>query len=186
MTNPSNGTSKALRFRMANQGDSITSESRSAFSVSWQVDGKLTAKYQDPNSTGGVATLSSDPLVGAQDISLVINPSDTNSFAYNFFGVARTLNPLSYDVYVNGSLFNVDAGPNPDFDNGLEFTLGKSAGNYDPALGLGRIGIVGSSSGDFGPDYLFDNVILDTIPEPSSVALLLGSVLLLAGSARRS
>jgi PEP-CTERM motif-containing protein len=165
-------TSKAIRFRMGNAGKSITSESRVAFSVSWQSDGEVTAKYDD--GANGVATVSSDELIGVANVSLIINPSDTNSFVYSLFGENRTLNTSAYDVYIDGALLNSDA----EFIGGLPFHLGKSAAEYDPALGLQRFGLVGSSNGDRAPDFQYDNIILRTgadvtIPEPQTALLLI-------------
>ncbi|MEQ9461241.1 MAG: PEP-CTERM sorting domain-containing protein [Phycisphaeraceae bacterium] len=171
--NSVNDSSSAIRFRMANTGDSISSESRSAFSLSWQADGEVTAKSE--GGFGSVATKSSDALVGVQQITMVGNAAVAGNYDYTLFGVSRSLNPQSYDVYINGVLFNDSS--DADEINGLEFTLTKSAGNYDPALGLGRLGLIGSSNSNVDPDVFYDNIILrtgdDVIPEPAS-ALLLG------------
>ena len=145
-------SSKAIRFRMANQGDNVTSESRVAFSLSWQADGKVTAKYEGGGGT--VATLGSSPLSGVHTVTVVVNPMTSGNHAYSLFGENRTLQPTSYDVFIDGTLLN------SSFANGLEFTLTKSAGTFDPALGLGRFGLHGSSDGDVDPDYLYDNIVV--------------------------
>ena len=103
-----NESTSAIRFRMANTGKSISSEGRSTFSVSWQADGKVTAKYQgsadeDPND---VDTKGSDALEGVQDVTLIVNGGLDDSYSYDLFGASRTLNPLSYDIYINGDLLN--------------------------------------------------------------------------------
>lgn len=161
----------ALRFRMGNSGDSITSENRVAFSLSWQADGELTAKHSDPgDGVGDVDTLSSAALVGVQTITLVANGAASGTYSYNLFGGSRTIDPLSYDVYINGTLLNTA------FATGLAFHEDKTGSIYNPALGLQRFGIVGSSDADFDPDYQFDNIVLRTgvhIPEPSVLGLLL-------------
>lgn len=185
------GNSNAIRLRMANSGDSITSESRSAFSISWQADAEFTAKYSgiSDGSATDVDTLSSDPLVGGHTISMVANGTDVGGadYTYDFFGVSRTLHPQHYDVYINGVLLN--DGLHPDFANGMQFTLEKSSATYDPALGLQRIGIVGSSDSNTGSDVLFDDIAIrtgdDMIPEPATLGLMLGSFALLAGLRRR-
>ena len=183
-----NDTSNAIRFRMANLGDSISSESRSAFSVSWQADGELTAKYQGiaDGNPGDVDTLSSDPLVGVHDITMIANGAISGNFYYGLFGETRSLQPLSYDVYIDGVLLNDSA--DPDFANGMKFTLLYSQATYDPTLGLQRHGLLGNSDSAVDPDYLFDNIILRTgadmgvIPEPTSAALLLIGLLALGRS----
>lgn len=157
-----NSSSKAIRFRMSNAGDSVTAEGNVAFSLSWQADGKMTAKYE--GGGGSVATLSTSPLAGVHGMTLVVNPAISGTHSYSLFGVSRTLNPTSYDVFVDEVLLN------SGFANGLEFTLTKSAGSFDPALGLGRFGLHGSSNVDVDPDYLFDNIVLRTGAVPQGVA----------------
>ena len=178
-----NESTSAIRFRMANSGKSITSEGRSAFSLSWQADGRFTAKYQgsaddDPND---VDTLGSDMLEGVQDITF-ISSGPTDSYSYNLFGESRTLNPLSYDIYINGELLNSSMEGDAfhdDFMNGLHYHTIRSAADYDPSLGIQRLGLVGSSNSNVDPDVLFDNIILRTgadiapIPEPASSLLVL-------------
>lgn len=173
------GTSKAMRFRMANSGDSITSESRSAFSLSWQADGKVTAKYSDgglnDGNAGDVDTKSSDPLLNQViSITLIGNNSTADSYGYSLFAETRSLNPQSYDVYIDGVLLN--SGSDEWYANGMKYTLEKSADNYDPALGIQRFGILGSSNADMGSDVLFDDIILrtgtDVIPEPATFGLV--------------
>ena len=168
---------------MANTGKSISSEGRSTFSVSWQADGKLTAKFQgsaddDPND---VDTLGSDPLEGVQDVTLVAS-GPTDSYSYSLFGTSRTLDPLSYDVYINGELLNATVegdALHDDLKNGLAFHTIRSAADYDPSLGIQRFGLIGSSNSNVDPDVLFDNIILRTgadiapIPEPGTSLLLL-------------
>jgi hypothetical protein len=107
----------------------------------------------------------------------------------------RTLNPLSYDLYINGELLNSSMegdDSHDDFKNGLAFHTLKS-GDYDPSLGIQRFGLIGSSNSNTDPDVLFDNIIVSTgsditaaIPEPGSAMLtLIGSLSLLAVRRRR-
>ena len=176
---------------MANTGKSISSEGRSTFSVSWQADGKVTAKYQgsadgDPND---VDTKGSDPLEGVQDVTLVAS-GPTDSYSYNLFGSDRTLDPLSYDIYINGDLLNSSMEGDDfhdDFKNGLAFHTIRSAADYDPSLGIQRFGLIGSSNANVDPDVLFDNIILRTgadiapVPEPgTSLMMLIGATGVLA------
>ena len=132
-------SSSAIRFRMANSGKSVVSESRTAFSLSWQADGKFTAKYD--RGDGGVSTKSTFLSKGfVSDITMIANPADSGTYSYSLFEETRTLNPTSYDVFIDEVLFTAD------FDNGLPFTLTKSQVDYEPELGLQRFGLFGSSS----------------------------------------
>ena len=190
-----NDSSSAIRFRMANTGKSITSEGRSTFSLSWQADGEFTAKYQgtadgDPND---VDTKSSDVLEGVQDITLIANGGLSDSYSYNVFGLDRTLDPLSYDVYINGELLNSSMegdDSHDDFKNGLAFHTIRSAADYDPSLGIQRFGLVGSSNANVDPDYIFDNIIVSTganiVPEPGSSLMLLMGAMSFLGLRRRN
>lgn len=189
-----NESSSAIRFRMANTGKSISSEGRSTFSVSWQADGKVTAKYQgsaddDPND---VDTKGSDPLEGVQDVTLIVNGGVDADYSYDLFGTSRTLDPLSYDIYINGDLLNSSMegdASHDDFKNGLAFHTIRSAADYDPSLGIQRFGLIGSSNSNVDPDFLFDNIVLRTgadiagapVPEPgTSLMFLMGATGLLA------
>ena len=188
-------SSSAIRFRMANSGNSISSESRSAFSLSWQADGALTAKYQgnaDENASD-VDTKKSAILEGVHDVALIANGGITDAWTYNSFGIERTLNPQSYDVYINGELLNSsEEGDNShdDFKNGMAFHTLKSMENYDPSAGIQRFGLIGSSNSNTDPDYLFDNIILTTgadismVPEPNASLLLVFGLVAVLGLRR--
>lgn len=163
------GGSKAIRFRLGNTGENVGSEGNTPFSLSWQADGKVTAKYDDGGSR---STLSSDPLLNqVLNISVIGNNSTSTGYGYSLFGETRSLNMSSYDVYINGVLFNSDV----EFANGLAYTLPSSSG-YDPALGTQAFGLLGSGNSDIGPDVMFDNIILrtgtDVIPEPATLSLM--------------
>ncbi len=171
----------AIRFRMANSGQSITSESRSAFSVSFQADGRMSIKYSglgDLDANGDPApnpndvdTIFTDVLVGVQTVTIVANGNvalaadlitpleGVADYTYTLFGQTRTLHSLHYDVYINGVLVNDDTGP--DEANGLQFHTERST-SYFADDGLGRFGLVGSSNSDTLPDYDMDNIVLRT------------------------
>ena len=87
---------------------------------------------------------------------MIANPADSGTYRYSLFEETRTLNPTSYDVFIDELLFTAD------FENGLPFTLTKSEVDYEPELGLQRFGLFGSSNANVDPDYLFDNIILST------------------------
>jgi hypothetical protein len=171
-------SSSAIRFRMGNSGQSITSESRVAFSLSWQADKRFTAKYNGSSdgNPNDIDTTNSTALTNVADITMVANGALAGTYTYNLFGLTRTLNPLSYDIYIDGQLFN-DSSPgdakHDEFKNGMLFHSNASA-SYNPALGLQRFGLVGSSDANVDPDVLYDNIILRTganIPEPASLVL---------------
>ncbi len=172
-----NSSTKAIRFRMANSGKSITSESRSAFSLSWQADGKITAKFSDSGLNDGdatdVDTKSTAALTGVHDVTIIGNNEVSATYAYSLFGESRTLNAQSYDVYIDGALLN--SGSDAWYANGMKYTLEKSAADYDPSLGIQRFGLLGSSNSDVDPDIQFDNIILRTgssIPEPAAIGMM--------------
>lgn len=150
-----NESSSAIRFRMANTGKNISSESRVAFSLSWQADSRLTAKYEREDGTVGTLGTFLSPQTVA-DITLVANPNGDDSYSYTLFDETRTLNTTSYDVFVDGFLLSAD------FENGMPFHLTRSEAEFDPFLGLSRFGLIGSSNANVDPDYLFDNIILRT------------------------
>lgn len=173
-----NSSSIAIRFRMANSGKSISSQSRTAFSLSWQADGKITAKFSDSGLNDGNAndadTKSSAALTGVHDVSIIGNNDVSATYAYSLFGESRVLNAQSYDVYIDGALLN--SGSDAWYANGMKYTLEYSAANYDPSLGIQRFGLIGSSSSSVDPDVEFDNIILrtgnDIIPEPAAIGLM--------------
>ncbi len=150
-----NESSSAIRFRMANSGKNIASEGRVAFSLSWQADGRFTAKYEREDGTVGTkgVFLTSDAV---SEITMVANPTEDETYTYSLFDETRTLNATSYDVFIDEILISAD------FDNGMPFHLTKSEAEFLPELGLGRFGLIGSSNANVDPDYLFDNIILRT------------------------
>ncbi len=191
-------SSSAIRFRMGNSGGSQTSENRAAFSVSWQADGDMNAKYNGSSdgSSTDVDTTSTDPLLNQVNrVTLVANGALSGTYTYNIANVTRTLNPLSYDLYVDGNLLNASSpgdAKHDEFKNGMLFHFEKSGSEYNPALGLQRFALLGSSDANIDPDVLYDNIILTTgddmgapIPEPTSAMLALAGFALLSLRARR-
>jgi hypothetical protein len=151
-------SSNSIRFRVANSGKSITSGDRSAITLSWLADGSLAASYYDVATEMMTSNISA-VLVGTNDITLIANGTTNLNYSYDLFGVARTLNPLSYDLFINGSLLN-DAGVTPGIPtNGLTFA---EVPEYTPALGIKRFGLVGSSIDATDPDIWFDNILLES------------------------
>jgi len=93
---------------------------------------------------------------------------------------AHILDPHSFAVYIDGTLLqptnNFTANGAYGFENSSFYSQGT----------LGRLGLItGGSSTASGMDFLVDNIQLAVIPEPSTVALLGTSGLLLIGVLRR-
>lgn len=147
--------SPAIRWRMANSGVSIASQANSAFSLSWHADRTFSASYLTSSNT--IASVSTPPQsTGVHAFMVVGNGSTNESYAYTRDAVSRTLDPLSYDVYIDGELLNSD----PAFAGGLGFAVGAAA-QYNPAMGLKRFGLIGSSDANVDPDVLYDNILLN-------------------------
>ncbi len=151
-------------------------------SLSWQANGQFNAKYSGVADGNGndVDTKSLASSTAAQNITMVANGAATGDYSYTLFGESRTLNAQHYDVFVDGVLLN--DGTNPDFANGMQFTLENSSAEYNPSLGLQRFGLFGSGNSNVDPDVLFDNIVLRTgfhitaVPEPGSACLFLGAL----------
>lgn len=195
------GSTQAIRFRMGNLGQKVDSENRAAFSVSWQADGDVGGKYNgsDDGNTTDVDTKNSQPLdadpsmPSVHDVTMIANASLTDQRPYEAFGESRILNPLSYDLYIDGELLNSSKptdGKHAEFINGMLFHFEKSGSTYDPSLGLQSFGLFAGSSAGVSPNVAFDNIILTTgsdmgvsfAPEPTSMLLLLTAAF--AGLAR--
>ena len=157
-----------LRFGN-NNTDRPDSSSRTFGTFSFEQDGSL----KSDGSTRG------DFLAGPLDISIVGNINST-PLTYTLFGVDRTLDPLSTDLYVDGVLVEASEALN----------IGS---NIVVADGINEFGFLGQSDATVGGDFSFDNVILFTgsdistsvVPEPSSAALLMGGLFSLGLVRRR-
>lgn len=199
------GSTQAIRFRMGNAGVKVDSENRAAFSVSWQADGDVGGKYNgsDDGNTTDVDTKNSAPLdadpanPSVHDITMIANGALAGTLKYSQFGEVRTLNPLSYDLYIDGELLNSSNpgdGKHAEFINGMLFHFEKSGSSYDETLGLQSFGLFAGSSSGIDPNVAFDNIVLTTaedmglgVPEPMSLSLLIAGVFAgLVGSRRRA
>ena len=148
-------SSSAIRFRLANSGKNVGSEGRVAFSLSWQADGRFTAKYEREDGTVGTKGIFL-PSETVSEITMIANPSLEQTYTYTLFDETRTLSATSYDVFIDELLYS------SDFEMGMPFHLTRSADEFDPTLGIQRFGLIGSSNANVDPDYLFDNIILRT------------------------
>lgn len=190
-------SSSAIRFRMGNNDVNVTSENNAAFSVSWQADGDVNAKYSGAeDGVGDVDTTSTDPMLNViVDVTMVANAALSGVYTYDIFGETRTLDPLHYDLYIDGVLLNSSSPgdtKHDDFKNGLQFHYDKSGTTYDTALGLQQFALFGSGTSNTDPDVYYDNIILTTgvdignrVPEPASAAGLLIATLLSGATRRR-
>jgi len=98
--------------------------------------------------------------------------------------LARVLDPHSFAVYIDGALV---LAPGPGTNTTANGDYGFENSSFYSQGTLGRLGIItGGSSAVSGMDFLIDNINLSVIPEPSTVALLGTSSLLLIGVLRRN
>lgn len=194
--NSSVDDTRAVRFRMGNNTLNLGSERRAAFSVSWQNDKDVGGKYSGAeDGIGDVDTKNSSPLdPGVHDITMVANAALAGTYTYSIFGEVRTLDPLHYDLYIDGVLLNSSSpgdAKHEDFKNGMQFHFDKSDSEYDPALGLQQFALFTGTS-DVGVDTYFDNIILTTgddignaVPEPTTLVALVGFLATAAATRRR-
>jgi hypothetical protein len=98
--------------------------------------------------------------------------------------LTHILDPHSFQVFINGVLLSAGGpGTNMTVDGDYGF---QNSSFYSQGT-LGRLGLItGGSSAVTGIDFLVDNINLSVIPEPSTVALLGTSSLLLIGVLRRT
>jgi hypothetical protein len=93
-------------------------------------------------------------------ISIYTNTATTSSTFTDLAGNSLTLNAGHFAVYTGTTQQAI-----------LQFNSASTG--FTQASGLGRFGFV-SGSGATGGDYIFDNIAITAVPEPSSVALILG------------
>ena len=177
-----------IRLRLSNNEVDPTSDSKTGFAMvfrhedtdstnhvragQWSVSG---AKVSTTSS--GLSDYTNVADNSEFSVSLIINNAYTEQ-TYN--SGSNTVAANTYDFYIDDSFIG-------------NYTLGEDAANYDRDLGLGTIGILGSSDSDTGVDVIFDNIVLRTgvdngltaVPEPSAFAMIFGAAALGFTACRR-
>lgn len=141
-TNPWEGPT--LRF--GNTGAALASSSNAAFYVNFRKDNTVRAYHGD-----GYTDLvpSAD---GVHRLTMYVNANETASVTYEGFSASRTLEPMSFDVYVDDVLVGT---------SGAGFPFINPAG-YDRGKGLGRFGFVTASTQQ-GADFVFDRISISPL-----------------------
>ncbi len=140
------------RLRFGNTGALLQTQANAAFEILFRKDDTLGASF-----AGGTTNTPVTPAT-PHVLTLYVNAQTTGQITYAGSASSRTLNPMSYDAYVNGVLIGTT-------ENGMPFMNGAG---YDPALGIGRFGW-NISSTHIGGDYTFDDLSikrLESPPEP--------------------
>ncbi|MEX0323377.1 MAG: hypothetical protein AB3N63_14540 [Puniceicoccaceae bacterium] len=140
-----------IRFRFGNDVDP-TSNSKTGLQLGFKWDADFRYGY-DNGSNGGLSTssVSGDHAAGTTfAVSVVANNSTTNALNFTMGGMAYTLQPLTYSIFVDGALAEQD------------ILLQTGTGDYDPAAGISRFGFLGDSDSKGGADVYFDNLVLKT------------------------
>jgi PEP-CTERM putative exosortase interaction domain len=153
----------------------MNANARRFFEVRFMEDGTLDIVSSSESSTGNSINL------GGNTIQIFVNDYDSQTVTYTSpetsTGVALAANSVAY--YLNGTLLlstTLDTA-----DATVAGTVGTTENNF------GRFGWYSGTTA-VGNDYIFDNISLSTIPEPSSVTMLigLGSIALILTRRRRA
>ncbi|WP_163966979.1 hypothetical protein [Oceanipulchritudo coccoides] len=148
---PGTASNGEIRFRFGNDIDP-TSNSKTGLQLGFKWDTDFRFGY-DNGDNGGLSTSS---VSGEHDggttysVSLVANNSTVNTLDFTMGGVAYTLQPLTYSIFVDGVLADQD------------ILLQTGTADYDPAAGISRFGFLGDSDAKGGAEVYFDNVVLKT------------------------
>lgn len=138
------------RLRFGNTGGSLQTGSHAAFEILFRKDDRVRAASAD-----GDTEMTFAPAT-AHVLTLYVNPRTSGQITYEGPTSTRTLDPMSYDAYVNGVLVGATA-------NGMPFLNGA---DYNEALGIGRFGW-NISSAHYGGDYTFDDLSISLIGSPT-------------------
>jgi len=169
--------SNGARMRFGNSGGALQTESNAAFTVTFRIDSRVGAKH------GADLTATSSPFdevarLEVHSVSIIVNPT---ADPFSFLGPDNqgyTIPGLSYSVFLDGSVLG----------DGSGYTFPVVGANYNAALGIGRMGWT-SSTADTNTEILFDNWTVTTdiapIPEPATVAAVLGVLALALALGRR-
>jgi hypothetical protein len=164
-----------INLRFGNPGVTPTSNAKTWTTISFEQSHRLKISGSTQAEFGDVTT-GANPV--PLDLSFVINNGLVDLDYIGANGVNKTLGVGMIDTYVDGVLEDADR----VLGAGTDVVYGD---------GVGRLGFIGSSDGDDGMSYLYDNVVLYTgddisIPEPTSIVLLCGALISLGMARRRS
>ncbi len=149
-----------IQFALGNPDGTPTFSSAVPFYLQFRSDSRVRVYYNGGNSLG--STLTS----GTHTLSLIINPSTTESYTYEALNGSgeRTILPSTLDAYVDDVIMGADL-------DGFDFF----SNSYVPANGIGSIGwATGVTAGSIDVDYTYGNVLVTSlIPEASSSSMVL-------------
>jgi hypothetical protein len=145
----------SIRFRVSNQSVDLTSNTNAPFELELRMNGDIRA-------AGETASTFAAGTVAGSLISIYTNTATISSTGIDLAGNSLTLNAGHFAVYTGTTQQAI-----------LQFNSASTG--FTQASGLGRFGFV-SGSGATGGDYIFDNLAINAIPEPSSLILILGAL----------
>jgi hypothetical protein len=134
-------------LRFGNTGASLASSTNTAFYINFRKDDVVRAYY-----TGGAYDGVTVSASAAHVLTLYVNADTTNQLTYEGPSATRTLDPMSFDAYVDGVLIGTTA-------NGMLFI---NPAGYTPADGIGRFGF-NTSSTHVGADFTFDDLSISPL-----------------------
>ena len=137
------------RLRFGNTGGRLQTQSHAAFEILLRKDDRVRAAFAGGNTEMNVAPAT------AHVLTLYVNAQTSGQITYEGPTSTRTLDPMSYDAYVNGVLIGTT-------ENGMPFMNGA---DYDQAQGIGRFGLNVAST-HIGGDYTFDDLSITQIGSP--------------------
>jgi hypothetical protein len=153
------GGSRGARLRFgANDVGLMTSEIRTAATITFKQDNTIQAKGDLPGSAGALVA-QPIALQTAYEVDIIVNVHRTSSYTYQYRGTELTLEPASYHVMVDGVLL-----PGmPAAGLGFALVAGSDYAAYAESFGglVDQIGFV-SASADIGVDWYFADMVLAT------------------------
>lgn len=153
------GGTRGARLRFGvNEVGLMTSEARTAATITFKQDNTIQAKGDLPDDPGALLALPIE-LQTAYDVDIIVNVDRTNNFVYNYYESEMTLGPAAYHVMVNGALL-------PEMPaTGLPFALtsGSDYAGWTESFGgaVDQIGFV-SATADTGVDWYFADMVYAT------------------------
>ncbi len=165
------------KYNTDTAGTTLNSTARNVFRMDLKGDGWVAIASNNSAKAIGQYAQST-----AHTVAIYANDYDTQQVKYTILGTDYTVNGNSADVWIDGAL----VGQGMSFYLGMTNDLGGVLNVGNTTNNLGRIGFVSSSSA-IGSDFQLDNLVVNEIPEPATMGmLLLGAVTVLAVRRRRA